>query len=227
MTTGTAAGIHHLRSMIMTTSGHEPARPADRFEVLTGDITESKPISVEEIGDRIRRIREAKGLSYEELSNITGFDVDLLEKIEKNEVQPQLGTIVKLSKALHSAFSRLLSGVGNRLYSITRKDERKVVSRSTSAKGTRLYTYQSLAPEVQGRHMEALMVRLEESPDQEMSVHDGEEFIYVLEGTVLLKIDADEFELFPGDSVYYLSTTPHIVAAKKGSANILAVLYEG
>jgi len=199
---------------------------SDRYEMLTGDIESVEPVSVEAIGDRIRGLREAKGISFEELSNITGFDVDLLKKIESNEIQPQLGTLVKLSKALESAFSRLVSGVGDKLYSVTRKDARKVVSRSSSTKGKQLYTYHNMAPEVQGRHMEALMVTLEESPDQEMSVHEGEEFIYVIEGAVYVKIDEDEFDLEPGDSVYYLSTTPHIVAAKKGQATILAVLHE-
>jgi transcriptional regulator with XRE-family HTH domain len=199
----------------------------DRYEILTGDISSHEQVSVEAVGDRIKSLREAKGLSYEEMANVTGFDVDLLEKIEKNEIQPQLGTLVKLSKALESAFSRLVSGVGSKLYSITRKDGRKIVSRSTSARGRKLYTYRSLAPEVKGRHMEALMVTLEENPEQETSVHEGEEFIYVLEGTVLVKIDNDLYELEPGDSIYYLSTTPHMVAAKSGTASILAVLYEG
>ncbi len=203
------------------------AAQTDRYEMLTGDISEAQPVSVEAIGDRIKGIREAKGISYEELSHITGFDVDLLIKIEKNEIQPQLGTLVKLSKALESAFSRLVSGVGDKLYSITRKDARKVDSRSSSAKGKQLYTYHSMAPEVKGRHMEALMVTLGENPDQEMSVHDGEEFIYVIEGTVFTKIGEESFDLEPGDSVYYLSTTPHMVAAKQGKAVILAVLYEG
>jgi quercetin dioxygenase-like cupin family protein len=109
---------------------------------------------------------------------------------------------------------------------VTRKDQRKQVSRSSSAKGRQLYTYFSMAPEVKGRHMEALMVTLEENPDKEMSVHEGEEFIYVIEGTVAVKIGEDAFELAPGDSVYYLSTTPHMIAAKKGQAVILAVLHE-
>ena len=60
-----------------------------------------------------------------------------------------------------------------------------------------------------------------------MSVHEGEEFIYVLDGVVLIQIAQDSFELEPGDSIYYLSTTPHLVAAKSGKATILAVLYEG
>ena len=199
----------------------------DRYDVLTGDISSSEPVSVEAVGERIKKIREAKGLSYDELANMTGFDVESLEKIEKNDIQPQLGTLVKLSKALDSAFSRLVSGVGSNLYSVTRKDERKIVSRSTSTQGKKLYTYRSLAPEVKGRHMEALVVTLEENPGQEPSVHEGEEFIYVIEGTVIVKIDQDTFELEPGDSIYYLSTTPHVITAKEGQADILAVLYEG
>lgn len=200
----------------------------DRYEVLTGNIEhEVQTVDVEAIGDRIRGIREAKGITYDEIAALTGFDVETLTRIEANEIQPQLGTLVKLSKALDSAFSRLLSGVGNRLYSVTRKHERKPVTRSTSPKGRKLYAYQSLAPEVRGRHMEALIVDLEENPDQEASVHEGEEFIYVLEGTVLVRIEKDSFELEPGDSIYYLSTTSHMVAAKKDRARILAVLYEG
>ena len=90
-----------------------------------------------------------------------------------------------------------------------------------------LYTYKGLAPEVKGRHMEAMIVQLEENPDPEPSIHEGEEFIYVLDGVVSLKIGEDSFTLEPGDSVYYLSTTPHLIAAKSGKATILAVLYEG
>lgn len=199
----------------------------DRYELLTGIVEPEEAISGDTIGDRIRKIREEKGFSYEEISNLTGFDIDLLLLIEKGAVQPQIGVIVKLSKALDAAFSRLLSGVGTRHYAVTRKDERKPVFRSTSEKGKKRYTYQSLAPEVYGRHMESMIVTLEENPEQKTSVHEGEEFIFVLENKVVAKIGDDTFELEPGDSIYYLSNTPHLVAAKNNSAVILAVIYEG
>ena len=200
----------------------------DFFEDLTGDICQTTGKGVDEIGKRIKALREQKGLSLDELSHMTGFDVEFLSNIETNQVQPQLGTVIKLSKALDSAFSRLISGTGDRIYSITRKQEQKIVSRSTSQKGKKqVYIYKSLAPEVKGRHMEALIVQLEENPDKEVSIHDGEEFIYVLDGVVALNIGEETFDLNPGDSAYYLSTTPHLVASKKGQATILAVLYEG
>ncbi len=200
----------------------------DFFEGLTGDITVEPSKGLEDIGQRIRKIRQEKGLSLEELSKLTGFDVQFLSSLEKNEAQPQLGTVIKLSKALDSAFGRLVSGVGDKLYSITRKNERRTISRSTSHKGQKqVYLYKSLAPDVKGRHMEALIVQLEEDPEREISVHEGEEFIFVLDGVVEMGIGEDNFQLEPGDSVYYLSTTPHHIASKSGKATVLAVLYEG
>ena len=199
----------------------------DYFEDLTGDINNGKTGELHEVGTRIKTLREEKGISIEDLASLTGFDKERLENIEKGIVKPQLGTVMKLSRALDSALGRLVSGVGDKLYSITRKEDRKRVSRSTSSKGeTNLYAYMSLAPEVKGRHMEALIVQLEENPAKEVSVHNGEEFIFVLEGGVQLQIGEETFELNPGDSVYYLSTTPHLIMAKQGKATILAVLYE-
>lgn len=212
----------------MASQDQTPHINVDFFEDLTGDIDKTPPGKEEIIGKRIQRLREEKGISLEELSNMTGFDVGFLSLIEANEVQPQLGTVMKLSKALDSAVGRLISGVGEKMYSITRKKDQKVISRSTSRKGSKkMYTYKSLAPEVKGRHMEALIVQLEENPGEALSVHNGEEFVYVLDGTVELKIGEEIFDLEPGDSAYYLSTTPHLIYSKTGSATIVAVLYEG
>lgn len=204
----------------------KPPINVDYFEDLTGDIASCDDACREQIGDRIRSLREEKGLTLDDLSKLTGFEANMLADIESNAISPQLGTIIKLSKALDSALQRLISGEGKQLYAITRKDERKVVTRSAAASSSRsAYTYMSLAPEVKGRHMEALLVELEAMPDEERSVHAGEEFIYVLEGTVVLFIGDEWFELLPGDSVYYLSTTPHLVTAAQGTAKILAVIY--
>jgi quercetin dioxygenase-like cupin family protein len=217
----------------MEISKKKPHINVDYFEDLTGKINPATCSqaegSDEDIGQRIKAIREAKGISLDELSHLTGFTVDLLASIENCEVQPQLGTAIKLSKALDSAFGRLVSGVGEQLFTITRKNDQKIVHRSTSQKGKKqAYTYKSLASAVKGRHMESLIVELEKaSSDADRSIHDGEEFIYVLEGSVSLDIGDEHFELSPGDSAYYLSTTPHLIAAATGTAIILAVLFEG
>jgi quercetin dioxygenase-like cupin family protein/DNA-binding Xre family transcriptional regulator len=203
-----------------------PPINVDYFEDLTGKIDPGAEPSCDQIGARIQKMREHKGLSLEALSQLTGFNREMLEKIETGEVCPQLGTVIKLSKALDSALQRLISEEGKHLYVVTRKDEPKVISRSTSNSGQQAaYTYMSLAPEVKGRHMEPLLVDLEPKVDDERSVHEGEEFIHVLRGTVLLEIGDEHFEMHPGDSAYYLSTTPHLIAAREDKATILAVIY--
>ncbi len=210
----------------MENDNQKPHINVDYFEGLTGEVQASESTDIDSIGIRVKKLREEKGLSLDELSSLTRFDVKLLASIENNEAQPQLGTIIKLSKALDSAFSRVLSGGGSKSYSITRKDEQKTLARSTSGDGKKqVYLYKSLAPEVQGRHMEALIIQLEEKLGDDKSVHEGEEFIYVLDGTVVLDIGEESFELEPGDSVYYLSSAPHLIAGKDGKATILAVLY--
>ncbi len=212
----------------MVTNDHKPHINVDYFEDLTGDISDSCDENMDEIGQRIKSMREEKRLTLEELSSITGFEAGLLEKIENRKVHPQLGTVIKLSKALDAAFGQLICGVGEKPYAITRLKDQQTVSRATSQKGTKhLYSYKGLAPQIKGRSMEPLIVELQETPEKEMSTHDGEEFVYVLNGNVLLELGEDRFELEPGDSAYYLSVTPHWIAAESGSATILAVIYSG
>lgn len=210
----------------MADDNSKPPINVDYFEDLTGKIESGAEAPCEQIGGRIKKLREQKGVSVAELSQLTGFDEKMLQDIESGDVCPQLGTVIKLSKALDSALQRLISEEGRHLYIVTRASERKEITRSTTKKGQRAaYTYMSLAPEVKGRHMEPLIVELEALPDDERSVHEGDEFIYVLQGDVMLDIGDDHFELRPGDSAYYLSTTPHLIRAKEGKAKILAVIY--
>ena len=201
---------------------------SDYFEELTGDLDLSEAPEVQDLGVRVRQLRENRGYSISELAQLTGYEADFLEGIEKGETKPQLGTMIRLSEALKGALGSLIAGEGDRPYAITRRKERKSVSRSTTARGSQeLYAYKSLAPEVQNKHMEPLLVRLKENPEDETSMHEGEEFIFVLEGQVIVRLGQDRFELDPGDSVYYQSAQSHMVAAKKESATILAVIYGG
>lgn len=203
-----------------------PPINVDYFEDLTGDIQTSPESHCDQIGDRIAQVRKDKGLSLEKLAGLTGYDQQMLEQIEDNTLCPQLGTVIKLSKALDSALQQMISGEGHVAYTVTRQDQRKAVARTTTERGQQeAYTYSGLAPDVKGRHMEPLIVDLKQTSDQERSSHGGEEFIYVLQGTVGLLIEDERFVLQPGDSAYYQSSVPHLLQALEGDARILAVIY--
>ncbi len=212
----------------MTAKKATPHINVDYFENLTGDIPDAETGATEDIGTRLRQLRKDKGLSLAQMADLTGIELALLEEIEGGKVQPQLGTILRLSKTLESAFGGLVTGSGDKDYVITRKTDRPKVARSTSKKGQQqVYQYYGLAAPVQGRHMEPLIVHLDENPTGDLSIHEGEEFIYVLEGVVSLDMGDEHYDLEPGDSAFYLSSIPHLIAAKSGAATILAVIHEG
>jgi transcriptional regulator with XRE-family HTH domain len=204
-----------------------PHISVDYFEDLTGEIKSGGTAAREErVGERIRRLRTDKGVSLEALAKATGCPAEELAAYENGTAQPQLGALMKLSRALDTVFGKLLSGEGDKAFAVIRKETGIPVERAATEGQKKVYSYFSLGSRVKDRHMEPLIVHLEESPHGKPSVHDGEEFIHVLEGCVKLIIDQETHELEPGDSVYYKSTVPHLIAAARGKAIILAVLYE-
>ncbi|HID28711.1 MAG TPA: XRE family transcriptional regulator [Desulfobacterales bacterium] len=180
------------------------------------------------VGRRVHTVRKEKGLSVEDVAQRTGLSAEYLVRIETNEVSPPLGALIRVSKALDMKLGRFISTGDVKPFTVVRKDQRRVVSRYTSAQGDQYgYTYESLAADKKDRHMEPFMVTLVPSKARkELSTHAGQEFIYVLEGAteVILK-DYTEV-LYPGDSIYYDSTVPHLVRCYGDKeAVILAVLY--
>jgi quercetin dioxygenase-like cupin family protein len=110
-----------------------------------------------------------------------------------------------------------------------RKDERKMVSRFASKEGVKYgYFYESLGFDKKDRHMEPFIVTLEPATVKaaKTSVHEGEEFIFVLEGEMEVILGNHTDILSPGDSIYYDSTIPHKVQCHQDKVTrILAVIY--
>ncbi|RLB42810.1 MAG: XRE family transcriptional regulator [Deltaproteobacteria bacterium] len=180
------------------------------------------------VGERVRQVRENKGLTLEDVSQRTDIDPSYLKKVEEGEVAPPLGVIIKLAKALEMKMGYFISGEENRPYTIVRRQDRKLVSRFDSKKGKYYgYEYESLAPHKKDRHMEPFLVTLVPSAtEEERSSHDGQEFIYVLEGKMEVRLKDEVHILEAGDAIYYDSTVPHLVKCHGSeTTRILAVLY--
>ena len=180
------------------------------------------------VGERFRSVRESRSLSLQDVSQRTDMDVSLLKQIEDGTIAPPLGVVIKLAKALEMKIGYFISGEEDRPFTIVRRDDGKVISRYDSEKGKHYgYEYVSLAPHKKDRHMEPFLVTLEPAAtEEERSAHDGQEFIYVLEGNMEVLYGEETYILEPGDSVYYDSTVPHLVKCHGGKqTKILAVLY--
>ncbi len=180
------------------------------------------------VGERVRKVRTQRGLSPEDIVQRTGIDHATLTAIEGGEMAPPLGTIIKLAKALEMKMGYFISGEENRPYTIVRRHDRRVVSRHDSTKGKQYgYEFESLAPHKRNRHMEPFLVTLDPAEtEEERSAHDGQEFIFVLQGQMEVRLGEEIHVLDPGDAIYYDSTVPHLVKCHgEQSTKILAVLY--
>ena len=180
------------------------------------------------VGERVKEERKKQELSLEDISLRTDIDVSLLSQIEAGSVAPPLGTVIKLARALEMKVGYFISGEENRPYTIVRQNDRKIISRYDSGKGKQYgYIYESLAPHKIDRHMEPFLVTLKPAETKdERSTHDGQEFIFVLQGKMEVHLNEEIHLIEPGDSIYYDSTVPHLVKCHgKQTARILAVLY--
>lgn len=189
------------------------------------DLEPEEPIAV---GERIRKLRELKGLSLADVSQRTGISEEMLQSIEADAVAPPLGTLTKLARALEMKMGYLLTGGESRSFVITRKDERQPVSRHAAEQQSNYgYSYLSLSPGMRDRNMEPFLVTLSPTVDEMPgSVHEGEEFIFVLEGEMEVTIGEHREVLYPGDSIYYHSSIPHLVKCHQNKpTRILAVLF--
>ena len=181
------------------------------------------------VGEKIKSLREQKGLSLKDMADRAGFSTALISQMENHLVSPSLGTLIKLAKALDVKVGDFFGEIQEEPYAIVRKDERKTVSRFASKEGVKYgYSYESLGFEKKNRQMEPFIVTLEPATikNSKTSTHDGEEFIYVLEGEMEVILGNHRDVLYPGDSIYYDSNVPHRVQChQERITRILAVLY--
>jgi transcriptional regulator with XRE-family HTH domain len=176
-------------------------------------------------GDMLRAAREKRGVSLDELASRTGISRDALAQVEAGEFILPLGQLIKLSKALSLRMADVISA-GKESFTIVRSNQRLRFSRFGKTKEVSYgYEYESLAARKKDRAMEPFIVTLHPSGADEPSSHDGQEFIYVLDGEMEVAIEDTRDVLKPGDSVYYDSTSMHLVKAHGGKpAKILAVI---
>jgi len=181
------------------------------------------------VGQRIKELRSARGWSIEEVEKKSGISEATLASIERHLISPPLGNLVNLAKIFEVSVGDLFGEAGDSSYCIVRSDARKTVSRFNSSDDKSSgYSYEALGQQKKKRQMEPFLVTLTpaEVRQVEPNQHIGEEFIFVLEGKVEVRLLEHTDILNPGDSIYYDSTMPHIVACHgEQPATILAVIY--
>jgi transcriptional regulator with XRE-family HTH domain len=182
-------------------------------------------------GKRIRALRESKSIDRETMAERTGLDVEQIAGIEENKNLPSLAPLIKIARVLGVRLGTFLDDADTLGPVITRKTNYKEgISFSTSQTASHTHMdYYPLAAGKSGRHLEPFIIQVEprqENDRFQLSSHEGEEFIYCLEGLLEITYGGDTCILEEGDSIYYDSIVAHHVhAADAQGAKIIAVVY--
>jgi transcriptional regulator with XRE-family HTH domain len=182
------------------------------------------------VGEKIKQIREMKKVSIEELAVRSGMELAMIQKIEQEKNIPSLAPLVKIARALGVRLGTFLDDSDNYGPVVVRSGEYQKGARFTSqsSEAREHLNFFSLAFDKAGRNMEPFIVDIE--PGQQsnymLSSHEGEEFIYVLEGEIEINYGKEVYRLAKGDSIYLDSIVLHNVhSGNNHSAKILAVVY--
>lgn len=180
-------------------------------------------------GERVKAARETKGLSLEILAEKSGVETDMLRKIEESKSLPSIAPLVKVARALGVRLGTFIDDHDEKGPSVMTHDQVQIgLSLGVACSKRRDMQYFSLSQSKTGRHMESFEIDFNPSTDSDfvLSSHEGEEFLYVLEGAVEINYGDDTFQLKTGDSIYYDSIVSHHVhCASDDTAKILAVIY--
>ena len=182
------------------------------------------------VGAKIKGLRESKNISIEEIAERSGLSIDQINSIENDQHLPSLGPLIKIARALGVRLGTFLDDNDELGPAVCRAEEHNSsISFSNDAADARKHMeYHSLAKQKAGRHMEPFIIDIQPSEEKDFksSAHEGEEFIYVLNGQVEIDYGKEKYLLKEGDSIFYDSIVMHHVHGVIGeSAKILAVVY--
>ncbi len=176
------------------------------------------------LGLRVKKYREGLDLTREQLAANTGLSIQFIEDVESGSIYPPLGAIIKLSRALGQRVGTFMDDQYIKDPVIVKHDARaEETSSHRGAEGH--YRYFPLGKGKTDRHMEPLFIKIGVDEVKELSSHEGEEFIIVVSGKVLVRYGKEDHILSKGDTAYYNSVVPHFIGAVDGPAEIFAVLY--
>ena len=175
-----------------------------------------------EIGEKIRRLRLQRGLTQEELADRCELSKGFISLLERDLTSPSIATLTDILECLGSDLPAFFSEQKDEKLVFTEEDT-YVKEDEEELKGSIRW----LVPTAQRNQMEPILVEMEAGgTTSEDDPHEGEEFVYVMEGAIEVCHGKNKYVIEAGDTIYYDSIVPHHFHGYQGqAAKILAVVY--
>jgi len=180
----------------------------------------TKRVDEKSFGTKMKQLRQVRKITLENLANKTGYSQRYLKEIEEGTAIPPVSAVIQIAKALSIDSGSFLSAE-ERAASEKRR-------RESFFKRTQAYSYKTLTPDAETKHMKAFLVTIDPRQDHQMVEyrHEGEEFIYVLKGEVEVGVGENQNVLKKGETLHFDSGIPHKLRNLcDDEAKLLVVLY--
>jgi transcriptional regulator with XRE-family HTH domain len=163
------------------------------------------------IGEKIRALRLKKSMGLVELGKHTGLSAALLSKIERGKLIPTLPTLLRVAMVFSVGLDFFFDSRRDRhLVEVTRKEERKRFPERTGTDPS-AYWFESLDFKASERKLNSYYAEFIQVPLEELKPHQhaGVEVLFLIDGTLVLKIGGEDYDLDAGDAIYFDSSIPH------------------
>lgn len=160
-----------------------------------------------DIGSKVKELRTRKKMTLKDVSEKTGLSTGFLSQLERGLTSIAADSLEKVAAAVDVDLSYFFVGYTRHRSSIIRSYEKEVFQIINGRFIHYHLTNDTGEKSILPRLIELLPINCEE--DISPYAHEGEEFVYVLEGTLTLFLNNEQFELFPGDSAHYSSNLVH------------------
>ncbi len=185
--------IRKTRSVLVGRYGKSPEEVAAKADASSGAV----------LGAMLRDHREQAGLSLEEAGEALQTSPSELGRIETGDLAPSVSFLLRAAQLFRVDPARFLARAAE-----VRSDRRRAES---FVKRTRNYSYRTLTPGAEEKHLRAFWVTIDPRQDHKMIEyrHEGEEFVYVFKGEVDIKVGEDLHRLKKGNSLHFDASIPH------------------
>jgi len=156
------------------------------------------------LGRGIRDCRSAKGMTLKKLAELTELSVSYLSQLERDSISPSLRSLAKIAQALNVPIVSFFLKQNDPPGSVVRREKRiKITLPDTDLQ------YELLAPDV-NRKVEFLLLRVEKGKGQDKLItHEGEEYVFIIQGKLEVKVGKERYVLRAGDSICFDPSFPH------------------
>ena len=176
------------------------------------------------LNTRIRSLRRQQQRTLKDVADRCGFTVSLLSKIESGKTSPPVATLTKIANALGVKMASLLHDSHDHATVFTPSSRLHKQPASMTDKG---YAFYLLASERTDKLMQPFLFEAKRGKIVAGSMnHSGEEFIYVLEGSMQYQVGEITYTLGPGDSLYFNAEENHDLTPLSKTVRYMAIFTE-